>query len=269
MSDNSFLSVIPSKPHLIMQGAIIYSGPSQIRDGGEPAPIVVVLTFDSGNSKTGGLSQTTILRTDMKPGVARACGADAAVCGSCPLRPSDGGGCYVSPMALASIWGRLNRADFFAHGISPYLQVPESALAQIFEGWLLRVGTYGDPTAVPIRIWHKLLTRAGAWTGYTHHWAHNPGFGEFCMASVDSLEQREHAKDLGWRTFRVQPWNSDAPPARGEIVCPASAEGGSRLQCSTCLICGGTEGRRGPDVVIRAHGQGKKRVAALDGWDAA
>lgn len=68
-----------------------WRGPSPI-DG---APIVMIMTGlsrkaseQSKNTKTGPMVQTHIVRQDMAPVVAMMNGADRAICGDCPLRPS-------------------------------------------------------------------------------------------------------------------------------------------------------------------------------------
>ena len=69
---------------------ILYAGPSML-DG---SPIVVIATGignKSKNSKTGGMIQTHIIRSDMKPMDAIWSGADASICGDCPHR-GDGNG---------------------------------------------------------------------------------------------------------------------------------------------------------------------------------
>jgi hypothetical protein len=69
----------------------VWRGPSPI-DG---APIVMIMTGlsrlaseQSKNRKTGPMVQTHIVRQDMAPVVAMMNGADRAICGDCPLRPS-------------------------------------------------------------------------------------------------------------------------------------------------------------------------------------
>lgn len=69
----------------------VWRGPSPI-DG---APIVMIMTGlsrkaseQSKNTKTGPMVQTHIVRQDMAPVVAMMSGADRAICGDCPLRPS-------------------------------------------------------------------------------------------------------------------------------------------------------------------------------------
>jgi hypothetical protein len=65
-----------------MKSGIIYKGPSRI-DG---APIVVLATYSNRNTKTGAVVQTYILREDINPLEASKTGADASICGTCPLR---------------------------------------------------------------------------------------------------------------------------------------------------------------------------------------
>ena len=66
-------------------GLILFDGPSMI-DG---EPIVVIATGfkrSSANPKTGDMLQTWILRRDVAPFAAIHNGADASICGDCPLR---------------------------------------------------------------------------------------------------------------------------------------------------------------------------------------
>src|SRR5690349_18477823 len=50
------------------------------------APIVVLGVSASGNSKTGRVYQTYILRADMEPSQATRTNADVSICGDCPHR---------------------------------------------------------------------------------------------------------------------------------------------------------------------------------------
>jgi len=62
------------------------------------------------NTKTGRMAQLWILRPNQPPTDAQATGADAAVCGNCPLRPALGGGCYVvTAQAPQSVWRSWRR----------------------------------------------------------------------------------------------------------------------------------------------------------------
>jgi hypothetical protein len=145
-----------------MQNGIIYRGPS-LYDG---APIVVVATFTKSNSKTGGVVQTYILRDDVDPRDASKGGQDVSICGSCPHRGevnddparkiAKGRTCYVNlGQGVLITWLALQR------GVYPDAQDAASRAA-IGAGRVVRVGTYGDPAAVPQEIWTDLLRDAQA-----------------------------------------------------------------------------------------------------------
>jgi hypothetical protein len=134
----------------------------------------------------------------------------------------------------------------------------------------VRLGTYGDPAAVPAEVWRALLSEAAGWTGYTHQWraARLRDVLEWCQASCDAPEDVEHARRLGAvGTFRVGAAGAlDMLP--GEVLCPASAEAGKVTTCDRCGLCAG---RTGATVYIPAHGtsarlvtgQGRRALAVL------
>ena len=72
------LKALKKKPITDALGFVMYEGPS-VLDG---APIVVIATMKSGNTKTGNMVQVWIIRSDMHPVTASKVGADAAICGS-------------------------------------------------------------------------------------------------------------------------------------------------------------------------------------------
>lgn len=230
------------------RGVVFYRGPSMI-DG---APIVAVAVFRSGNRKTGDMVQTYILRDDMTPTEAIRSGADSAICGGCIHRGEhDEQGalingtrtCYVViGQGPTGVWKGL-QAD----------QYPHVNAAGMFAGRFVRLGTYGDPAAVPFEVWQGLLKGAAGHNGYTHQWRDcDSRFASLCMASADDETTREQAKALGYRTFRTRP--DAASKLKGEFVCPASEEAGKKLQCAQCKACGGTSGKARADVVITIHG---------------
>lgn len=239
-------------------GYIIYRGPSLI-DG---APIVAVaLTGKSRNSKTGAMMQTYIIREDKSPIEAVRDGTDYSICGNCRHRGTEGRerSCYVTlAHGPRAVYAKLSEGGY-------PMATTHEAIATLGAGRIVRLGTYGDPAAVPAHVWESLVSRAESHTGYTHQWA-NPRLSvkqreriaKLCMASADSIAEREAANSLGYRTFRVVPVGER--PAKREAVCPASAEAGKKLTCAQCRACGGANGRRG-DIVIQAHGAGAKYVA--------
>ena len=80
------------------------------------------------------------------------------------------------------------------------------------------------------------------------------------MASADTIEQAALANLLGMRVFRV---SVGVDKQAGEVICPASAEGGRRSTCAKCTLCAGTS-IQARDVVIADHASGhQKRVIRL------
>ena len=232
-------------------GYILWRGPSLL-DG---APIVVIGIKKSGNRKTGAMLQTYILRADISPVAAIRSGADASICGSCPHRGylvtdrdgfqrNKGRTCYVNIGQ-----GPTGVYKAFLRGAYPACEDIEA----FGEKQLVRLGTYGDPGAVPRWVWQTLIRSAVGHTGYTHQWQSRPDLRGIVMASADSSKAASVAHADGWRTFRVaMPTHIDRLPK--ESICPASAEAGKKLTCETCLAChGASSGRRG-SIVIQAHG---------------
>jgi hypothetical protein len=178
-------------------------------------------------------------------------GADASVCGNCPMR-GDGHGrqraCYVETWrAVENIWQARAKAT---------VMTPR-AFASKHPRLQLRIGAYGDPVAVPIEVWRPLLATAAGWTSYSHAWRLPIArdFRRWCMASVDSADEQREAALAGWRTFRVR--QREDPLHADEITCPASAEAGHRVVCAACELCRGAE-RPARSVAIIAHGGGAK-----------
>jgi hypothetical protein len=252
-----------------MNGVIFYEGPSKI-DG---QPIVAIATFKTGNEKTGQLIQTWILRKDYHPIDAINTGHDASICGTCPLRgriasaserikPGNFTGdtankdrsCYVLVQnAPSQVWGAYKRGKY------EFLSIKHSKL---FRNKGLRLGSYGDPVAVPKDAWDYLNTfvKGSSKPGYTHQWRSKKfkAWSTKLMASTHSLAENEKAQAAGWRTFRTIA--SVDQLAHNEILCPASEEGGYKKTCESCNAC---NGRRDMDdqrrnVAIVAHGSGGK-----------
>ena len=224
-------------------GFVFYEGPSQL-DG---SPIVAIATLRTKNRKTGDMVQTWIMRNDMRPEKAAKSGDDVAICGHCPLRPVTTGLCYVNtgqaPLAVYKAWNR---------GGYPVLTVEHTRL---LKGRGLRMGTYGEPTAVPITAWRRLVRHAAFRTGYTHQWARFPEFRDLIMASVHSEFEACCAQVNGWRTFRTR--SDDQPLLPSEVVCPASPEGDNRRTCETCGGCNGGSPTKRSFAII---GHGKRGI---------
>lgn len=241
--------------------AVIWRGASLL-DG---APIVVIasgLRTGSTNRKTGAMLQTYILRDDVSPVDAVKSGADASICGNCPHRGTPETTyapfgvtrmaqrtCYVNVgQGALSVWRAYKRGtltDVSSRDV-------HDTLSHLGRGRVVRLGTYGDPAAVPARVWQLLTADATGRTGYTHQWRNAPQLRSLCMASADSESDARDAQALGWRTFRVA-FPGDLARLPVESICPASAEAGKKLTCAQCLACSGAGTRRG-SIVIQAHG---------------
>jgi hypothetical protein len=232
-------------------GVILYEGPSAI-DG---APIVAIATrivTKSNNDKTGAMVQTIIMRRDVNPIQAIKDGRDVSICGDCPQRPSNGGKCYVDvAKSIFSVYGAFTRNRY----ARPNVDYDPSILPQLFTGKAFRLGTYGDPAAIPFQIWRAATLNASKITGYSHQWR-NPSFAAFkllCMASCDNAQDYVDAVAMGWRTFRTKAQGANNIDAK-EISCPASKEAGQRTSCDKCGLCAGTTTKSPRNIVIELHG---------------
>ena len=249
---------------------IIYNGPSLI-DG---APIVVIaIAKKSKNAKTGPMVQTYILRADIDPRDASKTGADYSICGACPHRgtPTDdparklakNRACYVTiGQGPLIVWRAFHRG---AYGVA----ADADAIANIGAARMVRLGTYGDPSAVPSHVWRALLSRAVGHTGYSHQRAMlGADFApDLVMVSADSRADARDAWRDGARTFRIIPradWKArgrDTLEKGREVLCPASAEAGFRSTCADCGLCAGTSSKSARSVAIVAHGAGANMIA--------
>jgi hypothetical protein len=235
-----------------MSGFVFYDGPSLI-DG---APIVAIAVLESENGKTGDMVQTYILRADVDPVSALRTGEDQSICGDCVHRPANDGACYVNvAQSVQSVYWAWFRGS--------YEIVAPIEGARMIEGRKLRMGSYGDPAAVPAQFWRQLAKYTSGHTGYTHQWR-KPiarGLRTLVMASADSASDRDLARAMGWRTFRVR--TADETLGAREIVCPASPEGGDRRQCVTCLACDGADRAGKVSVAIIVHGSKARRFVPI------
>jgi len=215
-----------------MKHAIIYNGPSLL-DG---KPIVVIATYSKRNKKTGHVVQTYILRSDINPLEASKTGADVSICGNCPMRGEPTTDpkrkiakkrkCYVNLGQGVLIVFKSYKRGVYKEGD------PRTMGRDRF----VRVGTYGDPAAVPSEVWDELLAEADTWTAYTHQ---KPWRPDIAMQSADSHSEAIAHWKAGRRTFRVIADLGDIDKTN-EALCPASKEAGRRVQCTACKLCKGS-----------------------------
>lgn len=230
-----------AKNPLFSNGFVIYEGPSMF-DG---KPIVVVVTgtrTPTSNPKTGLMLQTWIVRSDVHPTEALHNGDDVSVCLNCSARPKKGVKrlCYVPIMGVNSVWQEYKMGNY---GTMPNYSLGLSA----------RIGSYGDPSAVPIAVWKELMTNVPFATGYTRQWK-NPKFQDFkkfCQASCYNLAEYNEAIALGWKAFVVRGLGDPVP--MGAIQCPAVADP-YIVNCANCKMCNGNT----TNISVEVHGNGKK-----------
>lgn len=244
-----------------MAGFIFYRGSSLI-DG---SPIIGVAIVASSNSKTGDMVQTYIMPDGVSPLDASKSGKDYAVCGNCKHRgkPTDDPAkkqaversCYVNlGQGPTIVYKGLQR------GLYPLAD--DAMLERMLRGRMLRMGSWGDPAAIPMDVWKRMLKHTIGHTGYTHNVKYQPGIESLCMVSADSVTEASLAHSNDKRTFRVIPLKEYAKHGKhalmkNEILCPASKEAGSRVQCAECRLCGG-DSIRGKSIAIVAHGIGAR-----------
>jgi hypothetical protein len=251
---------------------VVYHGPSML-DG---SPIVVLASTGSSNVKTGQMVQTWIMRSDMHPSEASATKSDQSVCGMCPRRHALGGDCYVqivhAPRSVWESWDRQGRP-----GTNWTEQGAILPLTQDARDHGLRLGSYGDPMAVPFEVWIDLISALmpRSVVGYTHQWRNlsigdRAWFEQNIMASADSITDATLARDLGWRVFLAVSavgYHEGPQIPAGFVQCPATRDE-NPLTCRQCGICNGTQGKSTrASVYLWEHGmrsQSKgKRSAAL------
>lgn len=234
-------------------GAILYRGPSQI----DNQPIVVVAIFKSGNTKTGNMLQTYIIRADIPPLLASKQGDDFSICGNCPHRGNatdDSNKKQATDRACYVNLGQGPTVVYKALQAGKYPEVTDPKIInEIGRDRMVRLGTYGDPLAAPIGVWRQLIRHATGHNGYTHQpvMAARLNCSDLVMMSADSVSDAAVFKAQGMRYFRVAEVGSEKLP--GELHCPASKERGAKLNCIDCKMCPGTTGLKSSGVVIWKH----------------
>jgi hypothetical protein len=233
------------KQDTLPNGVTLRVGPSHL----DQAEIVTIAVFGSvlGNSapnkKTGAMIQIYYLRTDMPPQDAISQGLDQSICGDCPLswaRAKKGEArCYVlpfqAPYRVFEQWeaGKYPQLD----ALKPKQR---QAVMAIFNTVPIRLGAYGDPSCDQETLQMLVENR---WAGYTHQWREYPHLKQWLMASIDSIDEYQEAKQLGFRTYRH---TREQAMLDNEIQCPHDTHG---VECVSCLLCNGTRDRSGKDIV--------------------
>ena len=216
---------------------VIYEGLSPV----DNMPIIGIITNlnrASENRKTGDMAQVYILRADVRPVEAVTTGADVSTCGNCPLCPTlaTGAKCYVNTGWLGKLWDSIpNLPRLNPVAVGDWL---ESSKLE------LREGAYGDPAMIP--NWIRRELNRGRGTSYTHQWNEpwiDPNASDYSMASVQTVDEKNAANSMGYRTYRVT--SGDLEP--DEILCPEITSGAN---CKDCGLCAGNR-VQAKNIVIR------------------
>lgn len=235
-------------------GIVLYDGPSLL--DGVTRVICVANRLNGSKNAKSPQPQTWIFPAEQVPRSATKTGTDAAVCGTCPRRPTNAArlvhqwdlsgrvgprppACYVridnAPRVVHDAWRR-----------GQYVTARARHLGRLGAGRSWRWGAWGDPAAIPAAIIDAVSSGVtGTLTGYTHAWREGFALQRWLMASADSLADVALAESLGYRAFFAAPPGTPRPPRTG--TCPAAMESGKLSDCERCGACDGT--RRG----LRGH----------------
>ena len=213
--------------------------------------IATVAVFNSANPKTGNVIQVYFLPVDQTPMDAIRSGLDSAVCGDCPLKPSNDNLCYVR-----KFHGPAKVYRTFKAGRYPLVKdLPakdKTKVLSILKSKTVRLGAYGDPLS-DIETSIYLAAVNPQVLGYSHQWENaenHEGLQSFLMASVDTTADYKQAKDSGWRTYRHT--NEDSA-FDNEIICPHKSH---NVQCIDCGLCSGTNSNSTRDIVTKTLKRG-------------
>jgi len=232
-----------------MKSGVIYKGPSLLDD----KPIVAIATYSDRNTKTGKVLQTYIIRADISPLEASKSGEDFSICGDCKFRGTPTTDPVRKQAVKRDCYVNLGQGPTivfksYMRGVYPMAN-NRADRTDLGFGRVVRIGTYGDPAAVPSWIWDQLLTGCESHLAYSHQSGFRP---DIAMQSADTEAQAVAHWNNGARTFRVITDIGDLVKGK-EILCPASKEAGRRVQCNACKLCGGTSIKASKSIAIVQH----------------
>ena len=238
---------------------ILYNGKSLI-DG---KPIMAIAVKTSSNAKTGNMIQTYIMRSDIDPLTASKSGQDYSICGNCKHRGIANNDPNKKQAAERSCYVTLFHGPLqvYKSFIKSKYTIANSndEISNFAQGRMVRLGTYGDPAAIPSYIWDQLLSKAKGHTAYTHQTGIKSANvrHDLFMTSADSLHDARIAWQNKRRTFRII--HVATEKQSNEIICPATPEGGNKSDCNSCGLCEGAHATA-PSIAVIKHGSGAKYI---------
>lgn len=208
--------------------------------------VITNLLKPATNIKTGDMVQTWIFDR----GLLTAPKVFGAKCERCPMMEV----CYVSENTVGykSVRKATLKALGLLEGNTSYKVTTLEEVLPLLIGRRLRLGAYGDPSALPLADLEALVNASSGHTGYTHFYHEiDSAYSEFLMASVESLESEMLAQALGYRTFRVlRKGETDHEVTGRSILCLESDKG---IQCADCMLCSGMSKPNAKNIYIYEH----------------
>ena len=169
---------------------------------------------------------------------------DEASCFDCPHSKRANRTCYVRK-GFSEFGFKSKIASMHKKFILGQLQVLDSSLIAVNEapkcsGKFVRFGAYGEPVLLGEANVQAITSQASNFTGYTHQWflPQYQWASKYFMSSADTEGLSRKSQAMGWRTFRVM--TKQDTKLQNEVICPASREGGRKVECNVCGLCKGT-----------------------------
>lgn len=229
-------------------GFILYEGPSELGGG----DIVCIAVLNSSNEKTGNMVQVYIIPKDESPLDAVKNGTNRNACGNCPLQgTADASGKIRNRVCYVNL-GHGPRIVYGAYKRGVYPRYDRKLNECMLQGRRIRIGTYGDPAALPVELVEYLAAISGGWTGYSHQMfqvdrGHAERLSSLLMVSCHTPAQHAEARRRGWRSFVTIPEGGKTP--ENAVECPYYTHG---VQCHDCRLCDGNN-KKAKDVYVIAH----------------
>ena len=196
----------------------------------------------SNNRKTGDMVQTYLIDKERLISEPKTFGAK---CEACPMVNK----CYVSrdKLSVRKALVKLTQGEATSYAFATLDEV-----LPLLQGRLIRLGTYGDPSAIPLRDLARICESAKGHTGYTHFWREvDADYSAYLMSSCESLSDELLSNALGYRAFRVLLDDQETHETTQKSVQCLNASVG--LTCAECLLCSGTKGKGSSNIYIHEH----------------
>jgi hypothetical protein len=200
----------------------------------------------STNGKTGGAVQTYLISKERLTEKE----VFGAKCEECPMRAK----CYVN-QDKHSVRGALKK--LLSGERTSYKWAVLSDVLPMLSGRIVRLGTYGDPSVIPLNDLAKITGACRGWLGYTHFWRDvDTDYSRYLMASCESASHELLASSLGYRRFKAR-LSLEDNILSDSILCPAVSRG---ITCDRCGLCNGSrEGDKRKSIYLDLHGSRKDK----------